>query len=133
MMEINQIRDAIYTAIAQMVARPAYAVTPVSRNRLYIEVLVPGFPANKLQVKSKKTNLYVSGVDIAPNFPSFYTPTPFSIIFPMCGMTVDYVELVDGVLRIALDLEHEDAEKEYQINIPQPKNHPQYLTEDSIF
>lgn len=130
-MEINQIKDAIYSAIAHAVSKPAFSVTPVSENRMYVQLVVPGFAVSKLRVKSKKSNLYVSGVDTESPL-SLYKPTPFSIFFPLCGMTVESVDLREGVLRIAMTLEHPDAEKEYQINIPQPKSHPHYLTEDSV-
>jgi hypothetical protein len=132
MMQINDIRDTITSAILKSMDYVSFSVIPVSPNRLYVQVLVPGFTRSTLRVKAKRSELIVCGSDLGYET-RLYKPTPFTMIFPMCGLTVDSVDLVDGVLRIAMNLEHPDAEKEYSINIPQPKDHPQYLTEDSIF
>lgn len=131
MMNIKEIRDELVKSNAGSF-RPVYSVTPVSPNRLYLEILVPGFASNRLRVKSNRSGLVILGSDVGSSFP-LHRPTPFSMVFPMFGLAVDSVELADGVLRIAMNLDHEDAEKEYQINIPQPSSHPQYLTEDSNF
>jgi HSP20 family molecular chaperone IbpA len=129
MMDINQIRDELIKSTENSYS-PQFSVTAVSPNRLYIEVFVPGFSSTQLRVKTKKTSLSVWGWPFESASP-LYKPHPFSIVFPLCDLTVDSVDLADGILRIALTLEHPDAEKEYEINIPQPKLHPLYLHEDS--